>query len=368
MSEKSMKSDIFKKEIVKDILLCFEKVNNPHLRFSDIKKGLPDKYFDTQINRALHDMVSFGIFIKIESPKSYQLTNKYMVEVRQSQLSRLIDSYSPEDVMDYSKTVLLGLPNEVYHPDKYEVPSGYFHDLNIEPKDVFSEDPLSGQYRKEKMKEMVIKYIDEEYKNKSKDEVLEVLKNNIISQTNRDLSFKLSIPPYEACERIVRKIVEGRDKYRLSLIQQEYDSQLPQLIDSVFRQYMCDYQKYYSHNLNLSFMHFFKPGRHTREDRYEDFESKDDFEYTLRLFYNVDDDQLQTDIARPPSESVLRWGIEILKFLSTIVQNVNEQTNDRYITPITIVSTSFRAVFAAKEFWENDAKIRKIIKNKNNFN
>lgn len=361
-----MKSDIFKKEKVKDILRCFEKVNNPRLRFSDIKKGLPNKkYFDKQIVRTLNDMISFGILNKIKYSKrraDYHLTNKYMVEVRQSQLSRLIDSYSPEDVMDYSKTVLLGLPHEVYHPHKNEVPSGYFQDLNIEPQDLFSDDSLFVQKLKEQMKEMVIKSIDEDYKNKTKDEVLEALKKNILSQTNRDLSFKRSIPPYEACERIVRKLVEGRDKYRLLLIQQEYDSQLPHLIDSGFRQYMFDHQEYYTQKLNLSFMHFFKLGRHTQKDRYKDFESKEDFDDTLLLFFNVDDDQLQKEIVRPLSESVLRWGIEILKFLSTIVQNVNEQTNDRYITPITIVSTSFRAVIATNEFWENDAKIRKIIK------
>lgn len=171
-----------------------------------------------------------------------------------------------------------------------------------------------------------------------------------------------SIPPAEACERIVQKLVEGRDKYRLLLIQKEYDLQLPSLIESDFRQYMCDYQEYYTQKLNLFFIHFFKQGRHTQEDRYLDFESKEDFESTLFLFYNVDDYQLKMDIPCPPSESFLRWGIEILKFLRTIVRNVNLQTNDRYIEQITIVSTSFRAVFADKEFWENDAKIRKVIK------
>ncbi|VVB96229.1 Uncharacterised protein [uncultured archaeon] len=371
----SENNNIFKKEIIKDILGCFFKTEETQLRFSEIKKRLPKinrtsekakktplrfsdtikkrpKYFDMQINRALNEMLSFGIFNK--NGVYYQLTDKYMVEVRQSQLSRLIDSYSPKDVMDFSKTVLLGLPDEVYRPDKKEIASEYFYDLHITPEDIFKDD---SDFTK-RVKERIIKFIDDNCKNKTKEELIEELKINAINQT----TFKQSIPPYEACECIVRKLVEGRDKHRLLFIQSEYDSQLTQIIDNGFKRYMGDYREYYTQKLNIFFMHFFKTGRHSGIDRYEDFENKDDFEYTLYLFYTVDDDKLPMDIARPSSESIVRWSIEILKFLSKIVQNVNEQTNDRYVTPITIVSTSFRAVFADEEFWKTDEKIRKIIK------
>lgn len=379
MSEKTINKDLFKNETIKDIILCFENAKKSKLRFSEIKKGLPfkkvtepkikkerkierPKHFDQTIVRALDKMVSFGIFNKTE--RYYQLTDKYMVEFRKMQLSRMVESYSPKDLLDYSKTVLLGLPHEVYYPNKYEVASEYFHDLYITPEDIFKDDSDFMKRIKERMKETIIKSIDDDYKNKTKEELIEALKKSELSQCNQ-VFFKHRIPPYEACDLIVRKLVEGRDKYRLLLIQNEYDTQLLHIIDNDFKQHLYDYQRYYTQKLNIYFMHFFKFGRHSLEDRYKDFDSREDFEDTLFLFFNVDDNQLQTDIVRPPSESVLRWGIEILKFLSTIVQNVNEQTNDRYITPITIVSTSFRAVFADKEFWENDEKIKKIIKENN---
>lgn len=367
MSKESINSNIFKKEIVKDIVLCFEKGKKSQLRFSDIKKGLkglPDKkYFDTQIVRALSKMVSLGVFEKKEESKrwvSYKLTGKYMIEIRQSQLSQLIDSYPPEEVMDFSKTVLLGLPNEVYRLPIYEGQSRYFHDLYIEPEDVFSNDSRIGPGLKKRMKEIANEYIGDNYKNKTKDELLELVEEFMLSNMIQNLSF-IPISPEEACERIVQKLTKGRDKYRLLSIQHEYNSQLPHVIDSGFRQYLHDHQEYFTQNLNLLFEHFFKTGANSREFIYKDFENKDDFEYTLHLFCRAKNTNFQTDIVPPTPESVFRVGIEILKFLSTIVRKVNKQTNYTLISPITIVSTSFRAVFADKEFWENEKKIRNIL-------
>lgn len=368
--------NIFEKPIVKDILACFEE--NTRIRFSEIRNNVNRK--DELLSRELKEMVKYGILKNEMCPQPkgkphsyYLLTDKYLTKIHQSRLSWLIDSYSPEDVMDYSKTVFLGLPDEVYRPSKHEVPSESFYDLYIKPEDIFREEPLTIERRKEILKEKIINLI-EDYKNKTKAEVLEILKENMLSQINRELSLKHEIPPYEACERIVRKLVEGRNKYRLLLIQHEYDLQLHNMTEGGFKQYMCDYREYFTYKLNLFFMHFFKTGRHLKKDRYEDFENEYDFERILRLFYKMDDfesrlshfwnmvEKPQMDMAFPPFKSFSKWGIEILKFLSTIVQNVNEQTNDRYVEPITIASTSFTATFAAKEFWEMDDKIRKIIK------
>jgi len=353
--------NIFEKPIVKNILACFEK--NTRIRFCEIRSNI--NYRDELLSRELKEMVGYGILKKEICPQPrgkphvyYLLTDKYLTKIHQTRLSWLIESYSPEDVLDYPGTAIFGLPYEVYYPNKYEIASEHFYDLYIQPQDIFRDDSLFVENVKKRSKEIVIKSINEKYKNKTKDELIEELKKNALSQLDQELSLKHSIPPYEACKRIVNKLVEGRGKYRLLLIQREYESQLDVKMDSDFKQYLQDYQEYYTQKLNLLFdVDFVKATISTSEVKYElDFENK------LYFFHNANDNKLPMDIAHPPSESISKWTLEILNFLENIRQNIIQQTKGRINVPITIVSSSFTATFAAKEFWETDDKIRKIIK------